>query len=111
MHLPHSGETMKNLNMITLGRVLHEIQLEGNKKGKSWKVARLYVTRHEQSPKNIQRKLAELQKKDPLVTENEAKTYFPFPYYRNKEDHWRVYYRDEAEDLKKRIKKMRRYVA
>lgn len=99
-------------NTITLGRILREIAEEGNIKGLDWKVQRLYVTRNEQSPRNIKKMLARLGKKYPTTrfTESDAKSKLLFSFYRNIEDHWRFYSREEAEDLKNKIKEVRGWI-
>lgn len=98
---------MKNLMVITLGLICRELEKEGKAKGKDWRIPRLYIVRNEASPNNVEKKLARMQKKNLKATEEDAKKSFLFPFYRNRQDHWRTYSREEAEDLKERIKAAR----
>jgi hypothetical protein len=101
---------MRNLGMITIGQILEEIELEGRLLGHVWKVPRLYVTRNEASEKNIAQRFAKLKKKTPNITRQEVIKTFFFSPYRNKDGIWRIYSKEESDDLKQKIKEKRRFV-
>ncbi len=102
---------LKQLSVITLdGTILREIEEEGRAQGKDWRVRRLYITRNEKSPKNIEKKLAKLREFNMNATEEDAKSMLLFSYFRESGEHWRIYSREEADQLKNEIKKARGYI-
>ena len=123
-HSPHLGDhTMKKNSSITLtGTILPEIEEEGLAKGLDWRVPPLFITRNEQSEENIVKRMIALgrkvnrlrtrhpSKEYPDPTRKEALSQLPFPVYGNIKGKWRKYTRREANELKAKIKQIRKYV-
>lgn len=121
---PTLGKRMKKKDpTITLqGVILREIEEEGKAQGLDWKVPPLFITRNEQSEENIEKRLARLMRKVnrqrtrnpskdfPWPTREDALAYLPFPTYDNIKGKWRKYTREQADELKQKIKEVRKYV-
>jgi len=107
---------------VRSGDILREIEQEGSEKGLDWRVPPLFFLRKEQTEENIERILIRLQRKInrqrvrtpsqiiPDATREDALEYLPFPRYTNTKGVQRRYSKKEAQDLKKLIKKVRRYI-
>lgn len=119
----------KETTITLTGVILPELKAEGEAKGENWKVPPLFVSRNIQTEKNIQDRIARINKKrnkrlkrlkslepnrqfGPIkeATREEALEYLPFPVYGEIVKGKRIRYtREEADDLKQRIKEVRKY--